>query len=52
MQKAIKDIWSRIVDIEDSIELMGGDVVSFKQDISDIENIEHNSASVANTKDN
>ena len=54
VQKAIKDIYGRIVDLEDSIELMGGDVISWKQNMSDIEaaNSEPNYASIANTKNN
>jgi len=37
VQKAIRDIYERLIDLEDAIELMGGDIVSFKQDVKGIE---------------
>ena len=37
VQKAIGDIYERLIDLEDAIKLMGGDIISFKQDVKDIE---------------
>ena len=37
VQKAIGDIYERLGDLEDAIELMGGDIVSFKQKFKGIE---------------
>ena len=37
VQKAIGDIYERLVDLEDTIALMGGDIISFKQNVKGIE---------------
>ena len=37
VQKAIGDIYERLIDLEDAIKLMGGDIISFKQNVKDIE---------------
>ena len=39
VQKAIRDIYGRIIDLEDAVRLMGGDIVSFKQNAKDIEDV-------------
>ena len=39
VQKAIGDIYERLVDLEDTIALMGPDIISFKQNVKGIEDV-------------